>query len=160
MATRILLAVAWLISIAWLLLLAAAPRWIPTSSGPAHATAAATYLVGNRICHQRPERSFRLDGVPVPVCARCTGLYFGIPFGLALAMWRQATAGRRRLVSDRAARTALIWAALPTLATVGVEWLTGFVVPALARFGLGAVVAGVAAWVCAERLVVEAGPAR
>jgi hypothetical protein len=161
MATRILLAVAWLISIAWLLLLASAPRWIsPPSTGPAHAIAVATYMVGSRICHQRPERSFRLDAVPVPVCARCAGLYLGIPIGIAFAGWRPRAAASRTPVSDRAARTALAWAALPTVATVGLEWLTGFVLPAMVRFGLGVMVAGVAAWVCAGRLVAEAGPGR
>ena len=28
------------------------------------------------ICHQRPERSFHSAGVPLPVCARCTGLHW------------------------------------------------------------------------------------
>jgi uncharacterized membrane protein len=35
-------------------------------------------------CHQRNERSLFLKGYQFPVCARCTGLFFGQLFGLAL----------------------------------------------------------------------------
>ena len=31
--------------------------------------------VSSRICHQRPERSFAIAGIQMPVCARCSGLY-------------------------------------------------------------------------------------
>jgi len=33
------------------------------------------FAVGSLICHQRPDRSFFVDGHQLPVCARCTGLY-------------------------------------------------------------------------------------
>jgi uncharacterized membrane protein len=36
------------------------------------------------VCHQRPERSFWMFGVPVAVCARCLGIYVGAAFGLAM----------------------------------------------------------------------------
>lgn len=36
------------------------------------------------ICHQIPERSFHLGGVPIGVCHRCTGLYLGLVLG---ALW-------------------------------------------------------------------------
>ncbi|MBV1755609.1 MAG: DUF2085 domain-containing protein [Methanobacterium sp.] len=32
---------------------------------------------GNLICHGLPERSFKIKGHMLPVCARCTGLYLG-----------------------------------------------------------------------------------
>ncbi|MDK2808553.1 MAG: hypothetical protein PWP24_1289 [Clostridiales bacterium] len=33
---------------------------------------------GQRLgCHQKPERSFFLKGYQMPVCARCTGVFFG-----------------------------------------------------------------------------------
>ncbi|MBV1754233.1 MAG: DUF2085 domain-containing protein, partial [Methanobacterium sp.] len=32
---------------------------------------------GNLICHGIPERSFKIKGHMLPVCARCTGLYLG-----------------------------------------------------------------------------------
>jgi len=33
---------------------------------------------GSAVCHQMAERSFIFDGTPLPVCARCTGIYSGI----------------------------------------------------------------------------------
>lgn len=39
------------------------------------------YLVFSPICHQLPERSFFLFGHQLPVCARCTGIYFGAFLG-------------------------------------------------------------------------------
>src|SRR5271167_251949 len=34
------------------------------------------------VCHQRPERSFRLFGGTVAVCSRCLGIYLGAALGL------------------------------------------------------------------------------
>ena len=34
------------------------------------------------ICHQRPERSFFIDGHKLAVCSRCTGIYAGFLFTL------------------------------------------------------------------------------
>ena len=28
-------------------------------------------------CHQLPERSFHINGIQFPLCARCTGIFFG-----------------------------------------------------------------------------------
>lgn len=36
-------------------------------------------------CHQMPERSFFLRGYQFPLCARCTGIFFGYLIGLL--MW-------------------------------------------------------------------------
>jgi uncharacterized membrane protein len=33
-------------------------------------------------CHQRASRSFSWLGVSLPVCARCTGIYFGLGFAV------------------------------------------------------------------------------
>ncbi|HYI07811.1 MAG TPA: DUF2085 domain-containing protein [Thermoanaerobaculia bacterium] len=35
------------------------------------------------LCHGRVERSLELFGVPMPICARCTGIYLGLLAGLA-----------------------------------------------------------------------------
>ncbi len=39
------------------------------------------YLFFSPICHQFPERSFFVLGHQLPVCARCTGIYFGAFLG-------------------------------------------------------------------------------
>jgi len=36
----------------------------------------------SHICHQIPERSFYVLGVQFPICARCTGIYSGVIFGI------------------------------------------------------------------------------
>ena len=46
-------------------------------NGLAHAL----YLGFSPICHQLPDRSFHLHDFPFAVCARCTGLYFGLAAG-------------------------------------------------------------------------------
>lgn len=33
-------------------------------------------------CHQRPDRSFFVNGYQVPVCARCSGVFFGYISGM------------------------------------------------------------------------------
>ena len=38
-------------------------------------------------CHQLHERSFFLGGYQFPVCARCTGLFFGQIAGIAMLFW-------------------------------------------------------------------------
>jgi uncharacterized membrane protein len=34
--------------------------------------------IGYAICHQFPERSFDVNGRPLPLCSRCTGIYLGM----------------------------------------------------------------------------------
>jgi uncharacterized membrane protein len=82
------------------------------------------YVIGKAICHQRPERSFWIAGAPMPVCARCTGLYASAAFGsvLALAAARVSMQPRRPGLSRRV-RLALAVAAVPTAITLVVEWL-------------------------------------
>ncbi len=40
--------------------------------------------IGYAICHQIAARSFLIDGTPMPLCARCTGIYLGVVTGLFL----------------------------------------------------------------------------
>lgn len=48
--------------------------------------------IGYAICHQIPSRSFQINGQPISLCARCTGMYVGIFVGLVY----QLIIGRRR----------------------------------------------------------------
>jgi uncharacterized membrane protein len=36
------------------------------------------------VCHQNPDRSFLINGEPMPLCARCTGFYPGMVVGIIL----------------------------------------------------------------------------
>jgi len=48
--------------------------------------------VGYAICHRIPERSFLINGRPLPLCARCTGIYLGVMTGLGVYV----ASGRQR----------------------------------------------------------------
>jgi uncharacterized membrane protein len=39
-------------------------------------------LLFRMLCHGRVERCFQLFGAPMPICARCTGIYLGLLAGL------------------------------------------------------------------------------
>jgi uncharacterized membrane protein len=116
---------------------------------PVLRAAAAVYVLGSFICHQRPERSFRIRGIQVPVCARCEGLYLGAPFGIAALM---AARGRyRRAISSRGMwRRVVIAASIVSILTLAWEWATGSVTPNIVRAIAGALLgAAVAATVTA-----------
>lgn len=40
------------------------------------------YEMFGRVCHGIPERAFYLEGYPLAVCARCTGIYLGFAAGV------------------------------------------------------------------------------
>jgi len=40
------------------------------------------YSVGDRLCHQKAERSFYINGNQMPFCSRCTAILIGITIGL------------------------------------------------------------------------------
>jgi uncharacterized membrane protein len=76
------------------------------------------YAFGSRICHQRPERSFHLFAVQLPVCARCTGIYAGAAIGSLLAL----SASIRERLFPFSPRTLLVAGTVPTLMTLIIEW--------------------------------------
>jgi uncharacterized membrane protein len=112
------------VAVAWLLLIVAAPSLSPP-------VGAMLYAVGALICHQLPDRSFHVDGVQLPVCARCFGLYAGGALGAVIV----ATTRRRgpSLQSRSRIRIATIAAAIPTIVTVVAEWGLHWPVSNMAR---------------------------
>ena len=102
-------------AVAWVTLVLTAP--VALSRGRLPVFTLAVYQAGALVCHQRPERSFHLAGVQLPVCARCFGLYLSGAAGLTFA------SRNRRALSARAARMLLALAALPIATTVALEWL-------------------------------------
>lgn len=50
------------------------------------------------LCHQIPERTFSIGGVPLAACHRCTGIYAGLVLGvLALPLLRLRLPAYRRI---------------------------------------------------------------
>jgi len=119
-----------------------APRW-------GQVAGAVAYVAGGAVCHQRPERAFQVGGRPLPVCARCTGLYAAAPAGLAFALARRRRSRRpasRRRWPGRGGRAWLVAAILPTAASVALEG-TGLAAPGPAWRAVSAVPLGAAiAW--------------
>ena len=119
-----------------------APRW-------AQVAGAVAYVAGGALCHQRPERAFRVGGRPLPVCARCTGLYAAAPAGLVLALAcrpRRREAATRTRPAARATRAWLVAACLPTAASVALE-AAGLAAPGPAWRAVSAVPLGMlVAW--------------
>ncbi len=106
---------------------------------------------GALVCHQRVERSFMISGRPMPVCARCAGLYVSGSAG-ALAAWMVLPLVPRRT------RAAIFAAAVPTIATIVVESAglaqPGNVPRAMAALPLGAA----CGWMFVRMLRAEAAP--
>jgi len=137
-------------------LTAGALLWVTALVGAAarHGTTSSTivYRLASRLCHQRPERSFAVNAHALPVCARCSGLYFSGAIA-AVAAWF----GLRR--APKRSREILFIAALPTLATIPVEWL-GFSPLSNAIRAAAAVPLGAAAGWTFVRALRSEGPAR
>ncbi|MBC7348531.1 MAG: DUF2085 domain-containing protein [Candidatus Aminicenantes bacterium] len=53
------------------------------------------YHLFSSVCHQRPERSFFLQGQPLAVCSRCLGFYSGFFLGLLSYPWLPSALVRR-----------------------------------------------------------------
>jgi hypothetical protein len=126
-----------------------------------YALAFVVYAVGSVVCHQLPERSFHLFAVQMPVCARCTGIYFGgalavILFVLARdrqvrqvgTMGHVAVRARSRVPTPLGqARRVLIASAVPTSLTILYEVATGSTPANWLRAVSGAPLGAAVAWV-------------
>ena len=115
------------------------------------------FTAGGLICHQRPERSFFLDGHQFPVCARCTGLYLsgalGIAGWLAFKIARQWTS----LPFDPAlAKRMMLISVLPTAVSLATGllgiWDGSNVTRALLAIPFGASAGAIAAAVATKDL--------
>lgn len=47
--------------------------------------------IGSAVCHQMAERSFMQNGIQMPLCARCTGIYSGAFFAFFYLFWKKRT---------------------------------------------------------------------
>jgi uncharacterized membrane protein len=99
----------------WLALIVGSP--LAMSRGLVEGLTFAVYHAGSIVCHQRPERSFHLAGVQLPVCARCFGLYLSGAIGLI------AASRTRRAMSTAMVRVLLAIAAVPIALSVALEWV-------------------------------------
>jgi len=45
------------------------------------------YSVGDRLCHQKAERSFFINGNQMPFCSRCTSIWLGLTIGLGFMIF-------------------------------------------------------------------------
>jgi uncharacterized membrane protein len=70
------------------------------------------------MCHGRVERCLELFGTPMPICARCTGIYLGLLGGLVLFPFM-------RWLRERVMRTIAFIAIVP-LGLDGITQLFGF----------------------------------
>jgi uncharacterized membrane protein len=136
-------------ALAWAALLVAVPyiaSRAPATS-PGTVLVVAVYGIGSLVCHQLPERSWRLWTAQMPVCARCAGIYGGAAAASVLLLaWRV-----RSSVQTNRARIAVALAALPSLATLVYEWTTGVTPSNALRFA-----AGIPIGVVVARLIVSA----
>jgi len=87
------------------------------------------------VCHALPERTFSFGGRPLPLCARCVGVYLG--FALTLFWFAATPLRRRRLVPG-----ALLWLMVVIIALFAVLGFAGLygalLLPDGLRFLLGA----------------------
>jgi uncharacterized membrane protein len=84
----------------------------------AHGASMQWRLLFRMMCHGRVERCFELFGAPMPICARCTGIYLGLLAGLfAFPLIR--------MLRERVMRVVALVAIVP-LGLDGVTQLLGF----------------------------------
>lgn len=148
MIVRIVVAAALL----WVAAILLAPLAIASRQGTLSLGAAGVYAAGARVCHQRSERCFWIHGRPMPVCARCTGVYAGAAIAGPLALVLAAG------LSSRRARLTIALATLPTAISWGIEF-AGLAHPSNSVRAIAALPLGfAAAWLVISTLTLPTGP--
>ena len=145
----------------WLAAIVAAPLVSRDATATRSRMAAMIYIAGSFICHQRPDRSFHLDGAQLAVCARCTGLYLGGAIGVLAWALVRGLGGRPSSLaamvgSGTTARSMLIIAATPTAISLATGlsglWSPGDLARAALAVPLGAAIGAVASAVLTRDL--------
>jgi uncharacterized membrane protein len=135
-------------TVCWAGLIVAAPFLASRAhaSTPASLLIVGVYGIGSLVCHQLPARSYHLWTVQLPVCARCTGIYFGAVVGTL--GWIAAVRPRDllRFGSLHHARVLLGIAAAPTVLSLVYEWSTGDMPSNTIRAAAGIPIGFVVAW--------------
>jgi uncharacterized membrane protein len=135
-------------ALAWALIIIAVPLGAG-SGATVPRPMAAVYAAGALLCHQRPDRSFSLRGVQMPVCARCAALYLSGTIG-ALAGWLGCPREPRRL------RMLLVLGMLPLAISVALGWAGLVTGSNLMRAASALPAGGLAGWVIVRMLRSEA----
>jgi len=110
----------------------------------------AAYAIGSVICHQIDVRSFHLWSAPLPVCARCTGIYIGAAITALIVALLPPQAPRSADARTALFRRVLVAAVLPTAATLAFEWTTGVMPANVVRALAGAPMGAAVAWIVRE----------
>ena len=144
-------ALTWAVAMPFATLTAARPDASPAM----YVVAVAVYGAGSIICHQLPGRTFHVGSAQMPVCARCTGIYFGAA-ATTLAMARlkpRATCdhvGHRFSGAAAAPRLVLLLACVPSALTLACEWTIGDVPSNATRFAAGLPIGAAVAWLVVD----------
>jgi len=56
------------------------------------------YSFGDRLCHQKAERSFFINGNQMPFCSRCTGIWLGLAIGLGFMVFYKIVPDEKFLI--------------------------------------------------------------
>ncbi len=72
----------------WLTLIWAAPLLVSAPSAILQYMGSAVYFFMDPVCHQLPQRSLHIAGLPMPVCGRCFFIYLGGTITVGVAVLR------------------------------------------------------------------------
>ena len=115
-----------------LVILAAAPTWLPTQLQAVFMQAFAPF------CHQMPARMPHINGTALAVCDRCIGIYSGAVIGVALGGWGRLVRG----TLQRLHPGWLLAGALPAIIDWTGPWLGWWINVPLSRLLTGLVLGG------------------